>query len=137
MAFTPGGQVHMTPVKVSTPAAEDESSALGCARRHAPQSGDREVAGQAAHGGRLDLAGLSALHGLGGLGDVFSRVAASQIASTLDRLTSSNTEPAPPAGLRTKDGLQERLRPKPNPNNPDPTPNANSNPTSLTLTRSG
>ena len=68
---------------------------------------------------------------------MFSRVAASQIASTLDRLTSSNTEPAPPAGLRTKDGLQERLRPKPNPNNPDPTPNANSNPTSLTLTRSG
>ena len=36
-----------------------------------------------------------------GLCDAFSRVAGSQIASALDRLTISNTEPAPPAGLTT------------------------------------
>ena len=67
-----------------------------------PQSGDREVALGKLHTEDIyDVAGLSVLHNLGGLKDVFSRVAASQIASALDRLTISNTEPAPPAGLTT------------------------------------
>ena len=103
VAFTPGEKVHMTPVKVSTPAAEDEDELCTWLREKACLH--KEVIEKSM--GKLhtedvyDVAGLSALRDLGGLRDVFSRVPASQIASALDRMTISNTEPAPPAGLTT------------------------------------
>ena len=103
VAFTPGEKVHMTPVKVSTPAAEDEDELCAWLREKACLHKvviERSL-GKLHTEDVYDVAGLSVLHTLGGLKDVFSRVAASQIASALDRLTISNTEPAPPAGLTT------------------------------------
>ena len=103
VAFTPGEKVHMTPVKVSTPAAEDEDELCTWLREKACLHKvviERSL-GKLHTEDVYDVAGLSVLHTLGGLKDVFSRVAASQIASALDRLTISNTEPAPPAGLTT------------------------------------
>ena len=103
VAFTPGEKVHMTPVKVSTPAAEDEDELCAWLREKAclHKVVIEKSLGKLHTEDVYDLAGLSVLHDLGGLRDVFSRVAASQIASALDRLTISNTEPALPAGLTT------------------------------------
>ena len=84
----PGEKVHKTPIKVSGAAAADEDEL--CAWLSDKACLDQRVINKSM--GKLheedvyDLDALQALRRLDGLGDVFSRVAASQVADALDAL---------------------------------------------------
>ena len=87
MTFTPGANVHRTPIKATSAAAaaasEDEELCIWLQQKASltqrvidkvlPKLHDEDV---------YDVNGLRALHSIDGLGDVFSRVVAAQVADT-------------------------------------------------------
>ena len=90
-AFTPGETVHQTPIKTTgaAAAAADEDEEL-CAWLQQKASLTQRVVHKVLpklHDENVyDVSGLLALHSIDGLGDVFSRVVAVQVADALDAL---------------------------------------------------
>jgi hypothetical protein len=106
--FTPGETVHQTPVKTTgaAAAAADEDEEL-CAWLQQKASLTQRVVDKVLpklHDEDVyDVSGLLALHSIDGLGDVFSRVVAVQVADALDalgNLSIGEQEPMP-GGLTT------------------------------------